>query len=135
MSTILLIDSDKNCCDSIEMIFREEGSEFSVLKAYDGIEGISLAREHSVDLIILSLFMHASMKGDQILREVKFLHPCVKVVFNTGYDLRGPWNWQFERETIARIQELGYDAYLIKPPEPIELIRIVTDILHGKAVS
>lgn len=134
MPTVLLIGYEEDC-KCVEQIFQEETDGFKVLKAYSGAEGIQLAKEHPIDLLInLSLFLRATVSGDEIIREIKGLHPEIKIIIVSGYDFDGTWLLRQDEETVARIKELGFDRYLVKPVEPLALIRIVKDILHGKPV-
>ena len=134
MPTVLLIGYDEDC-NCIEQIFKEEIEGFKVLKAYSGAEGVKLAKEQPIDLLInLSLFLRTTVTGDEIIREIKRIRPEVKVIIMSGYDFDGTWLLRRDEETVARIRELGFDAYLVKPVEPLELIRIVKEVLHGKPV-
>ncbi|GEM_PF-2898665 len=134
MPTVLLIGYDEDC-NCVEQIFKEETEGFTVLKADNGADGVRLAKEHPVDLLInLSLFLRTTVSGDEIIREIKRLRPEVKVIIMSGYDFDGTWLLRHDEETVARIQELGFDAYLVKPVEPLELVRIVKEVLHGKPV-
>lgn len=51
MPTVLLIGYDEDC-NCVEQIFKEETEGFKILKAYNGADGVRLAKEHPVDLLI-----------------------------------------------------------------------------------
>lgn len=134
MPSVLLIGYEEDC-KCVEQIFQEETEGLTILKAYNGADGIKLAKEHHIDLLInLSLFLRTTISGDEIIKEIKRLRPDVKVIIVSGYDFDGTWLLRQDEEMAARIKELGFDRYLVKPVEPLELIRIVKEVLHGKPV-
>ena len=133
MRVVLIIDSDEGVRNSLEDIFKEEIREFSVLKAYDGLEGIKLAKDNPIDLVILSLFIDSSLKGDKIIEQVKQYHPAVKVAIFSGLTLDGPWTSLYEIETAERIKQLGFDAYKVKPSDPLEIIQMVRELFNDKS--
>ena len=53
--TILVVDDERDLLDLIEYNLKKEG--FKVLKAENGEEGISKAKEHKPDLILLDIMM------------------------------------------------------------------------------
>jgi len=133
MRVVLIIDSDEGVRSSLEDIFEEEIGGFSVLKAYDGLEGVKLAKENPIDLVILSLFIDSSLKGDKIIEQVKKYHPGVKVAIFSGLTLDGPWTSPYEIEAAERIKQLGFDAYKVKPSDPLEIIQMVKELFEDKS--
>lgn len=130
MPTVLSIDPDEEIRECIRDIFREEAKGFTVLAAADGEEGIRLVKENPVDLVILSLFLHEPMKADEIIREVKQLRPDVKVIVASGLELNKFHPWQEGKAVAERVRKVGYDAYIVKPWEPVGFMRIVRDVLR-----
>ena len=66
--TILVVDYNKEIVYSISELLRYEGYE--VLKAYDGMEALSVMGETKVDLIILDVMM-PKMNGLSALMKVR----------------------------------------------------------------
>lgn len=78
---ILIIDDDLAIVDVLEMIFDEEG--YAVLRAYSGHEALTLAKQHTPDLMLLDLMlpdMHGSVVADHIRSEPTLKHIPILVV-------------------------------------------------------
>lgn len=120
--TVLNIDPDPDICKCIETIFEEEMKELRVLTAQNGEGGIKLALENEIDVIIIS-------------REIKRLHPGIKVIISSGLELDDFYEWEKDWKTVNRIREAGYDAYLIKPWNPPKFIQVVKDVLAKRMIS
>lgn len=133
--TVLNIDPDPDICKCIETIFEEEMKELRILTAQNGEGGIKLALENEIDVIIISLCLDAPVKGDEIIREIKRLHPGIKVIISSGLELDDFYEWEKDWKTVNRIREAGYDAYLIKPWNPPKFIQVVKDVLAKRMIS
>ena len=55
MATILVIDDDPQICDLLRQVLEKEGH--AVHMALNGLEGISLYRQHHPELILLDILM------------------------------------------------------------------------------
>lgn len=55
MYNILVCDDDKEIVDAIEIYLAQEG--YHILKAYDGIEALSILEKEDVNLLILDVMM------------------------------------------------------------------------------
>ena len=101
---LLLIDDDH---ETIQLLERNLVSDFTVLKAYDGEEGIKLATESLPDLIVCDMMM-PNLDGigflQQLKNDRKLQH--IKVIILTGQTS--------EEERIAAY-DAGADAYITKP--------------------
>ena len=67
-------------------IFKEflEVCGYNVLTALDGRKGLAVLRTHGVDGVIVDYDM-PGMKGDEVAREIKRLHPKLPVLMLSGY--------------------------------------------------
>jgi two-component system response regulator CpxR len=83
MARILVIDDEQVVRDSLQKILRREGHE--VLTAADGIEGLSLWREHGAAVVILDIHMPRS-DGIETLVQLRAMHPSVPVIVISGGD-------------------------------------------------
>ena len=112
MSTILVIDDEKDIVEAIEYNFKKEG--FKVNKAFDGPAGLKSAKEKNPDLIILDLMLPGS-SGLEICRMLK----SDKRTVNTPIIILTA-----KSEEVDKIVgfELGADDYLTKPFSLRELI-------------
>jgi len=64
---LLLIDDNIEIVEILEDKFK---NEYNIIKAYDGIEGLSLAQKHTPDLIISDIMM-PKMNGIELCKEIK----------------------------------------------------------------
>ena len=55
MYNILVCDDDREIVDAIEIYLSQEG--YHILKAYDGIEAISVLEKEDVNLLIIDVMM------------------------------------------------------------------------------
>ena len=65
---LLVVEDEKVLVDTMEEKLVSEG--FSVIKAYNGLEGLSLAKNQHPDLILLDLLL-PKMDGMSMLRELR----------------------------------------------------------------
>jgi len=119
MTKILIVEDDRNLCDTIRMALESE--DYEVLSANDGRQGFQIGIREKLDLIILDLIL-PSMTGFEIctkLREKKINTP---IIFLTGE----------KKEEIDKVMglELGADDYLLKPFGTRELIARIRAVLR-----
>ncbi|MDP3921708.1 MAG: response regulator [Candidatus Omnitrophota bacterium] len=130
MPTALIIDPDPKLCEIIDETLREEIPGLIGYNAQNGTDGVRLANEHPFDLIILSLFLKTKMPADQIIQQIKSIRPNVRIIILSGsdFDLARAQ----DEATMQRLQELGWDAYLVKGNSELELINAVKKIFQEK---
>lgn len=114
--TLLIVDDEPNVLKSLRRLFA--GTEYSILLAESGEEGLKLLKEHDVQLVI-SDYRMPGMTGVQLLREVKELYPDTIRIILSGYAdvaaiveaindgqvykfLAKPWNDQEILTTVQR---------------------------------
>ncbi len=68
VSTVLVIDDDPSVHDALEGQLKDSG--YGVLRAFNGEQGIKLARERKPDIILLDILM-PSVDGWAVLRAIK----------------------------------------------------------------
>lgn len=114
---MLVIDDDKELCSLLQELFQRERLTASF--AYDGKQGLDLARRGQFDLIILDVML-PGMDGFEVLRELR-TRTSVPVLMLTA---RG--------DDVDRIigLDLGADDYLPKPFNPRELLARIRAILR-----
>jgi CheY-like chemotaxis protein len=83
MARILVIDDEQVVRDSLKKILRREGHE--VLTAADGIEGLTLWREHGAAVVILDIHMPRS-DGIETLVQLRAVQPSLPVIVISGGD-------------------------------------------------
>lgn len=116
--SILIIDDDPNIHEAIDAEIRPEG--FITLHAYDGVEGVKLAKKHKPDLILLDIVMPimdgwstlVSLKSEIAIKDI----PVIML-------------------SVVKDKDLGYalnaSDFLIKPPSKNILLGVINKHLHG----
>ncbi|MBI5699971.1 response regulator [Candidatus Saganbacteria bacterium] len=124
MAKLLIIEDEKDIVQALEYNLKKEG--FAVSKAYDGLQGLKLARELSPDLIILDLML-PGLDGLELCRTIKREPPTenIPVIMLTA---KGS-----ETDKVVGL-EVGADDYITKPFSMRELIARVRAVLkrYGK---
>ena len=102
MSKILVIEDEKPISDIIKFNLEKEG--FEIITAFDGIEGLSLARSIDVDLILLDIML-PGMDGFEVCKKVRE-QSNVPIIMATA-----------KAEEVDKVLglEFGADDYITKP--------------------
>ena len=114
---LLVVDDDPNICDILKTHFEKEGCE--VLTAGDGIEGLSVFKSASPDLVLLDIML-PKMDGQQMLTEIrKDSQKPVIMVTAKG-------------EVFDKVLglEMGADDFVVKPFDLKELSARVKAVLR-----
>ncbi len=120
---ILVVEDDVSVRMVLERILKNAGYE--IICAQDGQEAVREFNANSlkIKLVITDMIMPL-MNGLDAYREIKSLHPGVRVLFTSGYTA----------DFIKSRGELEGGADLImKPLKPVELLRKVREILDRPA--
>jgi len=112
---ILIVDDEVDLVEVNESLLTANGYE--VITAYDGLEGLKIAREEKPDLIILDLNM-PKLDGYQVCRLIKFDTTLnnIPIIMLTARD---------KNIDKAQGEEVKVDLYLTKPYEIEELLQSV----------
>ncbi len=117
MSSILIIDDDKDICRVLSNFLIKNG--FRVEVAYKGEEGLSLLRNNNFDLVLCD-YRLPDYTGIELLQKIKVLSPLVAVIIITGYsDVR----------TAVETLKYGASDYVTKPLYPDELLVTINEAL------
>lgn len=106
---ILVIDDDKNICEILKIYLTNEGYE--VLFAYDGSEGVNLAKEQQPNLILLDIMLPV-ISGWEVCKLLRQF-TNVPIIMLTAMDTI---------ENKIEGLNIGADDYVVKPFEPKEVI-------------
>ncbi len=107
---ILIVDDEKNIVDILR--FNLEREDYEVLSAYDGREGLRLAREGAPDLILLDVML-PYMDGFEVCRALRAEDNGVPIIMITARE--------GETDKVLGL-ELGADDYITKPFSIRELL-------------
>ena len=123
---ILIVEDDRDIAEMIEYNLMEEG--YGTLSAFNGEDGVMLAKKESPDLIILDIMLPIIdgfevcriLKKEQITADIPIIILSAK---------------SQETDKVVGL-ELGADDYITKPFSPRELIARIRAILRrGRALS
>ena len=107
---ILIVDDEKNIVDILR--FNLERESYEVLSAYDGREGLRLAREGAPDLILLDVML-PYMDGFEVCKALRGEGSNVPIIMITARE--------GETDKVLGL-ELGADDYITKPFSIRELL-------------
>lgn len=110
MAKILFIEDEPNLQKTLNQALRQEGYEIKA--AFDGQEGLALAKTQKPDLILLDLIL-PKMDGFAVLQELK-KDPILKdipVIVLTNLE---------SSVDVERVLELGATTYLVKANYSLE---------------
>jgi len=114
---ILVVDDETKIVDLVKLYLEREG--FSVLTAYNGVDGLRLARENHPDLIVLDLML-PGMDGLEVCRTLRG-ESTVPIILLTAKTT--------EQDRITGL-DLGADDYVTKPFSPKELLARIRAIFR-----
>ena len=106
---VLVIDDDKNICEILKIYLTSEGYE--VLFAYDGSEGINIAKQQEPNLILLDIMLPV-ISGWEVCKLLRQF-TNVPIIMLTAMDTI---------ENKIEGLNIGADDYVVKPFEPKEVI-------------
>ena len=119
MKKILIVDDEQDIVESIKFVL--EASNYTCYTAFDGEEGLRLAKEIIPDLIILDVMM-PKINGFKISRLLKFdnKYKNIPILMITARS-------QKEDKLIG--EETGADEYITKPFDLDEVLKTVDKYL------
>jgi CheY-like chemotaxis protein len=112
MSQVLVVEDYEDARKMVEMILEDAG--YRVLLAADGLEGVTLAREHKPDAILMDIFM-PGLDGLEATRQIK-ADPATAAVPVIAYTAK---------PSSARAGEELFAAICVKPCDPDELLKVL----------
>lgn len=118
---ILVVEDEKKIADFVKRGLKEEG--YAVDVAYDGQEGLFLAKTNAYDLILLDLML-PKVDGITVCRTLKERKDAPPVVMLTAKDTVG--------DKVSGLDS-GADDYLTKPFAFEELLARIRAILRKKS--
>lgn len=119
---ILLADDHVLLRKGLKNIIEKVADLKIVGEAGDGLELLQLLKKLTPHLIILDISM-PHLRGLEAIREIKAIHPAVKVLMLTMHN---------DREYLHEAISAGAQGYLLKEDADTELFSAIQAIRHGK---
>ena len=116
-TTILVIDDEQGVRDLFAKVLSRQ--DYNVLTAASGADGIQVAREQKVNLILLDIKM-PGMDGLETLRRLKKVSPETAVIIITGFGTL---------QTSRKALKLGAVDYITKPFDLDFALSVIKDTL------
>jgi two-component system response regulator PilR (NtrC family) len=122
MTTILVVDDEKDILRALEIVLSDEG--YRVETADNGLEAIKKIRENDYDLVLTDLKMEEGADGFDVLKKAKEIHESLPVVLMTAFG---------SIDSAVKAMKLGAVDYIAKPFVNDDIRLTVKRILeHGK---
>jgi PAS domain S-box-containing protein len=112
---ILVVDDNHDSADSLSAFLRLTGND--VYNAYDGVEALDAAEQHRPDVVLLDIGM-PRLNGEDTCRRLR------SKPWGAGLTMIALTGWGQE-EDRRRTSDAGFDAHLIKPIDPVEVMRLI----------
>ena len=119
MTTILLVEDDKNQSLLYEQELRQEGYE--IITAFNGKEALEKVQEQLPDIIIMDINM-PKMDGIEAMGRILSNNKNVPVIINTAYS-----NYKDSFMSWAA------DAYIVKSSDLSEIKSKIKEVLANRA--
>lgn len=119
---ILIVEDEPNMVAGLRDNFEYEG--YTVITAFDGVEGLQRALDESPDLVVLDVMM-PRMSGLEVCKQLRAKRGSIPIIMLTA---RGQ-----EVDKVVGL-ELGADDYVTKPFSIRELLARVKAVLRRTAV-
>jgi PAS domain S-box-containing protein len=114
---VLIVDDNVDAAESLALLLGPEGHEVEVV--HDGETALAQIARQRPDVVLLDIGM-PRLDGLQVARRVRERHPGepITLVATTG------WGQPRDREAS---RAAGFDHHLVKPVDPLAVLRIVAD--------
>ena len=119
---VLVIDDDSAVTDLLSLLLKSQG--FEVAATNSSIDGLSMIRQASPDVVVLDLMM-PEMDGWQICKTVREFSQVPIIILSA---LNDP-------SMIASVLDAGADDYLTKPTPSRVLIAHINRLVHRNGSS
>jgi CheY-like chemotaxis protein len=116
---ILVVDDEEWALTSIQLMLERLGYKVTALTS--PLEAMEAFRSQPVkfDLVITDIAM-PDMTGQVLARELTVIQPDIPIILCTGYS---------ERISKEKAEEIGIEAYLMKPIEVDEMAKTIRTVL------
>tara|TARA_R110001592_G_scaffold30449_4_gene109029 strand:- start:16 stop:387 length:372 start_codon:yes stop_codon:yes gene_type:complete len=120
--TILIIEDNEQNMYMLSYLLKQ--SNYTIIKAYNGLDGLKLAHENHPEIILIDIQL-PDMDGYEICNKLSHngLPKSTVIIAVTSYAMGG------DKEKAI---EAGADGYLEKPINPDTFVKQMESIVNGK---
>jgi len=114
MTSVLIVDDERACRDSLRLLLSLEGFEVEV--AADGREAIEVGKRFAPEILVVDWMLRDRMDGLQVAAELREVNPKLETIAISGHP---------SADLESRIKTIPATGYLSKPFLPAELVEAV----------
>ena len=120
---LLVVEDNPDTAETLAMLLRMEGHDVEI--AYDGGEGLEKANRLRPEAVLLDIGL-PTMNGQEVCRALRqqAWSSRVPIIALTGWG-------QEDDHRMSR--EAGFDAHLVKPVDPAEMLHLLASLLSRDA--
>lgn len=121
---VLVVENNKDLCEVIEALLKEEDDMELAGIAYDGVQALEMIPKTQPDVILLDIIM-PYLDGMEVLNRLNEAAPNERprVIVLSAFE---------EEEMVRRCARLGADYYLLKPFDSDNLINRIRQVVSGE---
>jgi len=123
MAKILLVDDDPAILKIFQLLLSTEGHD--VLTTGNGEEAVRIVQQERIDLLVSDVRM-SPMDGFEVLRLAREARPDLRVLMVSAYG---------SEASVERASRMGAFGFIVKPPDPRELVTSVNEALAEGAAE
>jgi len=118
---ILVADDDPSIRHLYKLILDREGH--TVFLAQDGVEALSQAQQHDINVLITDIIM-PKKEGIETIVEIREVNPEIKIIAISGGGRKG------NQDFLRMAEMVGANYTLAKPFEPHDLLNVLKTCLE-----
>ncbi len=116
--SVLLVEDERDLAHLLQRAIGEHFRQFTL--AYNGLEGLEVARVERPDLVITDITM-PQMNGLEMSATLHEERPDLPIIVLSAYS---------EKEYLLEAIDIGISKYLIKPFDPDELLEVICALVR-----
>jgi len=120
-ASILIVDDNKGILETLSAILEEKGYRTDTAK--NGREAIEKSKKNFYNMALLDIKL-PDIEGTKLLTEMKGTRPNMVKIMITGYA---------SINNAVEALNLGADAYIMKPVDPENLLKIINEKLRAQS--
>jgi CheY-like chemotaxis protein/two-component sensor histidine kinase len=123
--TVLVVDDNEDAARLVAEAL--DGVGYVTHVAFDGVQGLDIARNHRIDVAVLDLGLPV-MDGYEVARRLREIpgDRAPSLIAVTGYG---------QDTDRRRTREMGFDAHLVKPVDLSQLLSVLRETNNGSRVD